>query len=84
MVLCVLCIKTPRKTVGFGLICPFGILVILRYVIVTMEKSVSILTLCLCHILGFICCDGSVASFRNSSLLILIQSWKQAGKEVFE
>lgn len=50
----------------FGLFCPFGILVIQGYVMAMMEESVSVLTQCLCHSLGFNCCHGSVASFRNS------------------
>ncbi|RLW07644.1 hypothetical protein DV515_00003575 [Chloebia gouldiae] len=33
-----------RKTVGFGLFCPFDILVIQRYVVGIMEESVSVLT----------------------------------------
>lgn len=68
MVFCVLHIKTPRKTVEFGLFCPFGILVIQGYVMGMMEESVAILTQCFCHSLGFSCCNGSVASFRNSSV----------------
>lgn len=45
-----------------------------------MEKSVSVLTLCLWQSMEFICCDGSIASFRNSSLLAVFQileaGWK--------
>lgn len=48
--------------------------------VIVGKKSVSVLTLCLCQSLEFICSDGSVASFRNSSLLVLFQIL-EAGRE---
>lgn len=71
MLLCV-AYKDTQKNSGV-LPVLFGILVIQKYVIVVIGKKRSVLTLCLCHSLGVICCDGSGASFRDSSLLLIIQ-----------
>lgn len=82
MLLCALCVKTPSKTVSLAhfehLI--FGILVIPRYDVVILGKSVSVCPLCLCQSLECICCDGSIASFTSSSLSIISNPGSRQGR----